>query len=363
VGLPEAVVTLRVVGHHCYAGGFLLGLKRQGHEVLGTVETWKPGARMASWLGLPVNAPLTGRRAHVVVSNPPCSRFSVMSHASYTDAQRADVGAFCELGEVVPTLRQVGARVLWWETGPLAATRGLGVIRSTAEAVGARETAVVSYDCRYGGSPQRRPRTHVLHFLDDVDLPSVSYPGPRWPPERTALSWLEAARAASTLREDDDLPVVPRRSEGQRKRGAPCPGLRPLSYVDWAKSGGIRFDSAKPRVVGPEALYFPAVLGQGKPWLLDWDDGPEWATLGDMCAVMGYPSRAVAGRKVGLDVQTLLAKSVSPDASERVCEWVLEPALLRGRGCFERLPEERDGLVFFDMTVKDQRRARAAQPA
>lgn len=47
-------MAIRVVGTHCYLGGFLIGIQKAGLEVRATAETWKRGAEAAAVLGLPV---------------------------------------------------------------------------------------------------------------------------------------------------------------------------------------------------------------------------------------------------------------------------------------------------------------------
>jgi hypothetical protein len=38
---------MKILGAHCYLGGFLIGLQQSGNEIVNSLETWKQGREAA----------------------------------------------------------------------------------------------------------------------------------------------------------------------------------------------------------------------------------------------------------------------------------------------------------------------------
>lgn len=289
---------LTAIGAHTFFVGFQRGVERVA-RVLGSAESWQRGirARAACGAGHLTFREASRLRADLVFSNPPCSRYSSMSTGHFTDDQRSRLVDFCELGEAHALALEVGARALWWETGPLLWSKGRAMVEDVHRAVerswGPSTTVVLRLDLRYAGVPQRRPRCHVLHVRGLLEPPA---PPPGGLPE--------GLRVREWVRER-----APVRTGYIRGRGP----ARLEAMVDQACG---TFASSRPSIVRWDSPWAPAVLSARQ---FAWDEPDEWWSTEEYAALMCYPQEDVApvlAEAGPREAKTLLSKSVSPSAAE-----------------------------------------------
>lgn len=287
---------MRALGIHTYLGGFELGLRRTDLEVLGSVEGWHPAIEGREIAGLP--PPVGPQPADLVFANPPCSRFSCTACATYSDEAKQELDKFFELLEVIDVFQMSGARILWWETGPNMWNRGDEMARAVHDRIGAARTLVVKYDPRWGGFPQRRPRTHVLHLLDDL------LPG-------DPLARAPAMGTADMFR---------RGGEELRPNGA---FDYEASWYDRFSRLSSGFSQGHPLRVEPTDRYVMAVLSGRHFW---WSDEDRFWSGQEYAAAMDYPPEVGERLQpaVGGGTISLLSKGVSPAAAQWVKEGVLD---------------------------------------
>ena len=314
---------LKVLGTHCYLGGFLIGLQNAGMEVVGSAETWKPGAKGATALGLPVstldevlsNPPDTD----IVVGNPPCSRFSHLSLSFFKDREGSheDPETFPEIMQLRDVCLSSGARILWWETGPLSWSLGRELIREYHDMLrafwGKTTTLIVRLGLRYIGIPQRRPRVHVIHIATDTPPPSAS--ASLWPTNYTIGEWL-----------DERI--------GNRKLVNPVVTIKDEESIEnplqWAHEQDLKqkFRSMVPKIVQYNDQYALAVISRR---VNVWHEDNRWWDFLEYAALMTYPlDKSLRLLEIGkrpVDAEVLLAKSVAPAASQWVAENILLPWL------------------------------------
>lgn len=310
---------MRAIGVHTYAGGFLQGLVNSGVDARLSVESWAPGANLSTALGFSrvlfsESSELYSTHPDIVVGNPPCSRFSCMSCHRYSREQKDDVRMFPELLEIFGEGLRMKPRILWWETGPLGFTQGQKLI-ATADAhvrsiMGNCRTLVIKVDARDVGVPQWRPRTHIMHFMDDFrrdGLPlGMNYAG-------TVRNFIDEHRNPG--------PIVPY-SYHDISMGDPVGD----SMVEQARRG---FNAAKPKIVDENAAYAPAVLGSRQ---FCWKNENRWWSLNEYAALQGFP-KGIDYARVEKDpgyIITVLSKGLSPMVSQWVYQKIVYPILARG---------------------------------
>lgn len=363
-------MTLRVIGTHCYLGGFLLGLQSAGLNIVASAETWKPGAKGASALGLPIktleeilsNPP----DADMVVGNPPCSRFSHLSLSFFKNKEGAheDPETFPEIGQLREVALSTGARILWWETGPLAWSLGRDLIRGYHDSLriywGEITTLIIRLDLRYIGVPQRRPRVHIIHMAT-TEYPPPFAPPPQWPIIPTIGEWIAAQVDGREL----SNPVVVFKI-----------GEVVEDPLHWAheQDEKQKFRSMVPKVIrysDPDAY---AVVSRR---VMVWKEDNRWWDFLEYAALMTYPLdeslRLLKLKKRSVDAEILLSKSVAPAASKWVAENVLFPWLDNAHpgnrnlswsdDAARMIPPHKWGtnLWELDLRVKDTRRRKRRQ--
>ena len=361
-------MNLRVIGTHCYLGGFLLGLQSMGMEILTSAETWKAGAKGAGALGLPVKtlkevlseAPDTD----IVVGNPPCSRFSHLSLSFFKGKEGAheDPQTFPEIMELRDVCLSTGAKVLWWETGPLSWSLGRDLIRNYHDSLqaywGEATTLIVRLDLRYIGVPQRRPRVHIIHMATNTPPPTA--PLSLWPTDYTIGEWITKHIDGRELTN----PVI------TLKKGETCEN--PLQWAH-KQDREQKFRSMVPKIVRYDDQCALAVVSRRA---MVWEDDNRWWDFLEYAALMTYPLddclRLLEITKRPVDAMVLLAKSVAPAASQWVAENILLPWLNNDQHqkhnqqmttddiAFGMMPPSRWGTSLWelDLSVRDRGRRR-----
>lgn len=315
---------MRVAGIHTYFGGFLHGLMRTKAQVICDYESWRYGILSARASDLPVidfkTLPKNVYDVDLVVSNPPCSRFSNFTKSgSFNDCQRTDLNTFRDLLDAVELTERSGARALWWETGPLFWNRGRQMVDQVHSRLSTYwpnlKTLLIKYDPRYSGIPQRRPRCHIL-CVDSKHQPRYQTRLP-WLPEVRLGQWVDEKVAGFSL----DMPCVRPGSNWQ---------LKNESVKDFIKFTHLiaTYQSSRPALVDEGAEYSPGIVSRSMAWI----QRNRWFDLLELAALMDYPlditrrafERLDCRHKASVGIM-LLSKSVSPAATETIYNDVLEP--------------------------------------
>ena len=302
-----------------------------GLDVQGSIETWEPAIWARDIVGRTALAS-TSRPADLVFSNPPCSRFSCMSYSTFADSAREDLKTFPQLLEAIRLTRETGARALWWETGPLAWSKGDSIAIAVAERLarswGECHTLAVRADPRWLGIPQRRPRTHFIHSAME---PRVIRSRPKEPPG--AGEYVEADRW-----DEAGVGYFPKRWGY---------GLKdPLEIV--AASYFSAFKANRPRSVTLESRSAPSVLsGRACCWV----EKRRWWKLEEYAKLMGLPQHEPAMLGDPSRALTLMSKGVSTKVAEHVARTAVIPTLI-GEG---EMPDPGRRLWRLDETFSDKR--------
>lgn len=314
------------VSAHVYLGVMALGASRHVH-VAQSHETWKPGIAAREAAGNPVphvglDAPIP-KDARLVLANPPCSRFSCGSTFAYKKHSDAfeDLSAFPELLQVVEIFeRAPRAEILWWETGPLIRTKGLGMVESAHRRLRAKWTLLLPTDPRWSGIPQARPRCHVIHCTSDAPPPCGGRPS-AWPISTDLGSWM-TDQLTRRWRHDGAWTLV--KDPFHRDCRTPAETARLVHAIG-------TFSQSTPRIVRPTDPCAPTVLsGRTSAW--DDQPGPSrWWSAEEFAVLMTAPPEW--GRGVELSrpnrmwSTVALSKGVVGDVAARVCEDYVVPAL------------------------------------
>ena len=308
---------LKVVGTHCYLGGFLLGLQQAGLRVLESEEVWKPGLRGAQSLGLPSKEvsqmPDNLPKADIVVGNPPCSRFSHLSLSFFDKKSHEDPETFPEILDLVRVAKASRAQVLWWETGPLSWTLGRELLTNFHDQLydiwDDVTTLLVRLDLRYIGIPQRRPRVHIIHTNMTRKPPTA--PETVWPLDYKVGDWLGTETNGCKF----EHPVFSKEADDP---------------VAWAEKRDLemKFRSMVPKIISQKDWYTGSVLSRR---LMVWQEENRWFDLLEHAALMTYPLDKILNilsvQPRPLEAQVLISKSVAPAASKWVAEKILLPWL------------------------------------
>jgi len=291
---------------HVYGGGFVQGLKEAGVNHIGSLETWPVGFAMADLIGIKRIDKV--RKCDLFVSNPPCSRFSSMSSNRFSKESKRDLSLFCELTESLTWAKESKARTIWWENGPAAFTSGREIIQNAHEFVGAKTTLVLKIDPSWSGNTQLRPRTHVIHFKDKIEvkgLPAASRP------QVSVKQWL-----------DERLGSIER---------IPAPDLRyysmndPVSQIQ-AIDPNKGFNSCKPALINEDQAYAYAVLSSRQ---FAWEQENRWWSIQEYVASMTFPLDIDYG-KLNYPIYkilSLLSKGVMPAVSKYVYSNIVNPLM------------------------------------
>lgn len=307
----------KVTGIHCYLGGFLLGLKQAGLEICQSLEVWKSGFQGAKAINLPVEniseIPRNLKKTEIVVGNPPCSRFSHLSLSFFDKETRQDPKTFPEIIDLVRVAKNTNAKVIWWETGPLAWTIGRDLLKNFHESLyniwDRVTTLLVRLDLRYLGIPQKRPRIHVIHINTGVKPPSV--PRSVWPSKYKLGEWLEDKTKNYKLR----YPIFPQKTNNP---------------VGWARKQAreMTFRSMVPKIISRKSWYTGSVVSRR---IMVWKEENRWFDLLEYAALMTYPLEEIENvlsvLRKPLNTQVLISKSVAPAASKWIAEKIVLPWL------------------------------------
>ena len=177
-----------VTGVHLYAGGFMQGVKAAGWTPKGTVETWRLPDKLRDALNISViDQP---GPSDVVISNPPCSRFSMMSTEHFSMDERHRLSDFTELQQSMDVVEACKPQVFWWETGPMASASGIPMIKSVHEELRRRWKKVTTYVVKLDLLHRRLvdsdhrvldPRDAVGHIGVHHDAARLHHLGPQKP--------------------------------------------------------------------------------------------------------------------------------------------------------------------------------------
>jgi len=309
---------LNVVGLHCYAGGFLLGLAQAGARILASAESWNLGRKAALELELPAIELEKLRKkkitADILVSNPPCSRFSHLSFSFFKRRKGTyeSLSSFPELLDILDISKQAKVKVVWWETGPLAWNRGFNLILKMHEQLksfwGRISTLMIKLDLRYIGIPQRRPRIHILHIAKNAPPPNALRI--KWPIRRNLYDWIRIRTKDMKLQ----LEVKPNKEIS--------------NPIEWAEQQHekMTFRSMVPKIFSKKDTHCCSIVSRR---LMLWEEENRFWDLLEHAAAMTYPLDNIANllkiRKSPIEAQVLLAKSVAPAASRWICENILIP--------------------------------------
>ena len=273
------------VGIHTYLGGMSMDCD--------SFETWEPAISARKVLGNIALGEMP-QGFDVVIANPPCSRFSPTASMHFDENHWE---GFCELKEIVEAVHYTGAKGLWWETGPLAWNRR-DIPQSLHEHFvskwGRCTTLYIKYDPRWSGVPQRRPRTHILHFQDIEKSSTINKP----------MKSLEEYAIGGT-------PYV-------KEKFWPNSGMGAVKWAEFAQLVGT-MKMCNPSIIGFEDRWGPAVFsGRGHVWR----DLDRWWSPEEYANYMTYPKewgRILADEFGESNALTLLSKSVMPVSAE--CVW------------------------------------------
>lgn len=321
---------MRVVAVNTYLGGFSIGLQQAEHDLVACYEPWKPGAKGAAELGLPVTTLKSfaeTRGADLVIGNPPCTRFSPQVASHFNKAEkvhlRSSLSEFPELLEVLDTAIANKVRACWWETGPLAWKMGDDLVQAGAAYLeaGLKTTVtaiMIRIDLRYLGVPQHRPRCHLFYLVGDHDLTGFSLPPSAWSPSVGTLGrFIESQITGLRL----NVPVA-------------LPGYALTDYataMDWYvdKRPVLKYIAGFPKLSDPEDYWSTPVLGATN---FIWERANRFWDLAEYAALMTFPVEPVQRQLTTRPAmsRTLLSKGVAPAVATWLTQWFLNPLVDEG---------------------------------
>lgn len=180
------------VGAFIFAGGFTLGVKRAGFEVLAQLENGKFGVATTerNHPGLPVHvdpatwptAELGARGVDFVYGNPPCAPFSVanaspLKKGMHHDWWKRDARVSC-IHQEFSLLETLKPRVWAWESVQPAFTRGRELVDELTHVAGTLgySASYVFENSAHLGVPQQRRRFFCVFHDVRIDW---QYPDPK----------------------------------------------------------------------------------------------------------------------------------------------------------------------------------------
>ncbi|UOF80086.1 modification methylase haeiiI [Caudoviricetes sp.] len=357
---------MKAVAVHTYMGGMQLGVSKVT-EVITSLESWEDAMEARELAALTYDdvprydslKDWTGS-ADFVFANPPCARFSVSAARTYSSVKKADLGEFCELQDVCGITQQSGAKMMWWETGPMLWTKGRDMVYSIHEYMarwwGSCTTLVVKVDARSFGVPQKRPRCHAIHCAGDF-VPIIDPRETPWPLEDSAFKWL-----AKQMRSRWDYRFSPSDAKDEFLQAKPndCWG-DPVKYCR-VQDVICTFGQGKPQIFSINDPYLPVVLS-GR--LACWEELNRWISIEEWAAFMTMPpryARAIAEELGAHKTLQLLSKGVCSDVSQRVAEQFAIPMTsMTGTLELEESHRWKDGVWGWDASVKDSRKRKFGQ--
>lgn len=189
----------------------------------------------------------------------------------------------------------------------MAFTSGRKIIEQAHAHTGAKKTLVLKLDPTYTGAVQLRPRTHVIHFMDDVKIGALM---PRQSAEVSAYEWIQ--------------------NYLHHKEYEPAPDLRYYKPED--PNGTIAemntrkcFNSCKPAEILEHQRYCYAVLSSRQ---FAWTHLNRWWSIEEYAAAMTFP--IIDFKALGLPthkILPLLSKGLMPHVAQSVMSSVITPIL------------------------------------
>lgn len=361
---------MKAVAVHTYMGGMQLGVEKTC-EVITSLESWEDAMEARELAALDYDhvpryddLKTWKGSADFVFANPPCARFSVSASRLYGAVKKADIGEFCELQDVCGVTQQTGAKMMWWETGPMLWTKGRDMVYSIHDYMarwwGSCTTLVVKVDARSFGIPQKRTRTHAIHCAGDF-APIVNPRDDMWPISKTAFQWMAHElknRWGYDFDPDDSekklLPVKP--SEYGSHWGSPSKYCKTQDVVS-------SFGQGKPQRFSINDPFLPVVLS-GR--LGCWEEVNRWISIEEWATFMTMPpayARAIADALTPHKTLQLLSKGVCSDVSREVSSQFAIP-MMTLTGPLELDEDNRwdhPGVWGYDATVLDPRKRRYGQ--
>lgn len=313
---------IKAIGTHTYFGGILLGAAAAGIDVVGSVETWKQGIEAVQHTKhYTLFAPGSEMPpVDLVIGNPPCTRFSHMLQGLKQIKSMVidDASGFEELQDLLNTVNATGARALWWETGPLLWTRGIGMVETLHKQLetmwGPTMTVVVRADPRTAGVPQRRPRCHIISVAGR-DSQSVTFDFTKY-----AATSVPSVGEYLEERIDEDEMVPVNFSAKNRNH------LTAMEWAEWNLANNT-FASTRPVMVQHDDNRVPAVVS-GRAFI--WEDKKRWWSIEEYAAMMGIYGPALRNVIQHMDVkkvQQLCSKGVCTHLAEYVAKTFVIPMM------------------------------------
>lgn len=294
----------RAVGVHTYFGGLALGyMRNQNIKTLGSLESWKPAVTWAPKLGVRVSTTGVVPRADVVISNPPCARFSAMSYSKFGNDKREQLETFPEMIDPLVAAKYSGAELVHIESGPLMFTSGQSLIEQFNDILEWEKiyTLVLKVCTRHAGLPQLRPRTHV--FVGKRPFPELDFT-----PAPLPVNVGEFLRNWNGQYNFEPVP------------SSEIPN--PVAYAGVQQNTAV-FLSTRPKIVSASDRYIHSVVSSRH---FAWLEEERWFSVDEYAAFQGYPANGFNYAEPGISVaMALISKSVSPSIAEYLSHKVTVP--------------------------------------
>jgi len=264
---------VKSTGIHTYLGGMQLGVARVFDDQ-GSVETWLPGIRARKRVGLTHRRIEDAPVVDLVYANPPCTRFSMTGTDMFVAEDRSSLSRFECLQECVHYALACKASMFWWETGPLAYTKGISLATEVAQVFGARTMWVLRIDANDFGVPQKRVRTHFLYFKDRVGPPPLQ--------ATPKLAHLDQSKYLRSWLENANCEPSP--PAGYGPEYLKSFGTYTVENFVAVQNSLLRQRKAwTPKLIPIDAEYSPAVIARA----MGFPD--RWLTVSENAALMGLP--------------------------------------------------------------------------
>lgn len=329
----------RAVGAYVFAGGFTVGVKAAGFDVLCHLEG-RPayGADIVrlNFPGLPIHEgadswPVdkfaTGPEIDFIYGNPPCAAWSGNNpNAHVADAWRTDPRVNCTR-EHFSLLERLRPKVWMWESVTAAATRGAELVEelTTAALTLGYSVTQVFHDAKDLGTPQTRKRWFLIAHRIEVKFPESALL-----PEISAVEALSKIRpigppaydSGSNASFNEYLHLL---RPGQRLRSLQEEHLMPEGGWEIKPNGHCRgrvgFGHVRLRDSGPAT----ATVGYSMVHPTE----NRFLSVNEVQALAGFPQNyRFPGKDRGADQLDLIARGVCPPVGEWFADRVAE-ALIR----------------------------------
>lgn len=317
---------LTAVGAYVFAGGFTVGVKAAGFDVLCHLEDDPPyGAEVVrkNFPGLPIHAGydawpvdyFAGRDVDFVYGNPPCAAWSGNNPRSHVDGSwKTDPRVSCTRRHF-SLLAALSPKVWAWESVTQAPDKGKELVDELSDEAITNGYSVTQlfHDAKYMGTPQTRKRWFLVAHRVEIDL-SLSH----LLPEMDAVKVLSKIKpkgppaydSGGNASFDEHLPSIP---PGTRLRAWQEANLVPKG--GWVvKSNGhfkgrVGFGHVRLKSRGPAS----ATVGYSMVHPID----HRFMSLNEVQAVAGFPqSYQFTGSTNGAKDLDYIARGVCPPVGE-----------------------------------------------